>query len=170
MYYKFLFIDGKLKIDGGDRSRSDGDKDCDGEDRDRDEYNSDTTFMNGWFIAERLESDGNKVVWSKNGCAIPLSRADLGQPIISSRESGQLLDIKVLPNPTTDNFRILVQTYSKEPLQIRVTDASGRVLENYSNVSPYSVIKIGDKFINGVYFAQVIQGNKSKVVKLVKAK
>jgi len=166
-----IFVkDGKIKIKAGNRDRGDGDDDCDGEKRDKDEYNSDTTFMTGWFIAESVESDGNKVIWSKNGCTIPSSRADAGQPVIASRESGELLEIKVLPNPTTDNFRLLVQTYSKELLQIRITDASGRVLENYSNVSPYSVIKIGDKFISGVYFAQVIQGKQSKVVKLVKAK
>ena len=83
-------------------------------------------------------------------------------------ETGDHFEVKVLPNPSTINFRILVETYSKSLMQIRLLDASGRVLGVYSNVSPYSIITVGDKFIKGIYYAEVILDNQRKVVKLVK--
>jgi hypothetical protein len=164
-----IFIkDGKIKINGGDRDRNDGDRDCEGEERDRNEYNNDTTFMTGWFIAEKIESDGRNVVWGKNACTLPTSRTVLSQPITRMPETGDHFEIRVLPNPSAINFRLLVETFSKEPVQIRLLDASGRLLGLYSNVSPYSMITVGDQFIKGIYFAEITQGNQRKVVKLIK--
>jgi hypothetical protein len=160
--------DGKIKVNGGDRDRNDGDRDCEGEERDRNEYNSDTTFMTGWFIAEKLESDGKNVVWGKNSCNLPLTRNVQGQAITNTPEKGSHFEIKVLPNPSTTNFRLLVETLSNEPVQIKLLDAAGKVLGLYSDVSPYSIISVGDKFIKGIYFAELTQGAQRKVVKLIK--
>jgi len=108
------------------------------------------------------------VVWSKNICNLPLSRNSVQQPVARIPVTGEHFEVKVLPNPSATNFRILVETYSKSLVQIRLLDAAGRVLGVYSNVSPHSIITVGDKFIKGIYFAEVILGNQHKVVKLVK--
>lgn len=164
-----IFIrDGKLKIDGGDRDRSDGDRDCDGEDRDKTGYNSDTTFMTGWFIAEKIESDGKNVVWGKNSCNLPLTRSVQSLPTTNVSERGNHFAVKVLPNPSSSDFRLLVETFSKDPVQIRLLDITGKVVGFYADVSPYSIIKVGDKLMKGIYFAELTQGDQRKVVKLIK--
>jgi hypothetical protein len=164
-----IFIrDGKLKISGGDRDRNDGDRDCEGEERDRNEYNSDTTYMTGWFIAEKIESDGKNVVWGKNSCILPSLRSVQGVAVTNKSEKGNHFEIKVLPNPSTTNFRLLVETFSNDPVQIRLLDATGKAVGVYSDVSPYSIIKVGDKLMRGIYFAELTQGEQRKVVKLIK--
>ena len=142
--------DGKLKVNG-----------C------GDTHNT-HTIMTGWFIAEKFESTGKNVIWNKNGCNIPSSRSQEAIPISGKPATGEHFDVRVLPNPSTTNFRLLVETYSNETISIRLMDASGRVLQSLTGLSRNNVITVGDKFINGTYFAEVIQGSKRKVVTLIK--
>jgi hypothetical protein len=146
--------DGKLKVNGcGDSHYT-------------------NTVMTGWFIAEKFESMGKNVIWNKNPCIASTARTEdnVSKPVIKTPGQGEFFDVKVLPNPSTTNFRILVVSYSKEPVTIRLMDASGRSLEVLSNLDRNSIIKVGDRLINGIYFAEVIQGNKSKIVTLIKAR
>ena len=53
------------------------------------------------------------------------------------------------------------------PVILRVIDVSGRIIE-HKKLSANQTIKIGDNYRPGMYFAEIIQGNESKMVKLVK--
>lgn len=71
------------------------------------------------------------------------------------------------PNPSTNNFSVTVQTNAKEKITMQITDMYGRVIET-RNVTANSIVRFGDRYNAGTYFVRVIQGKKSKELKLVK--
>ena len=50
---------------------------------------------------------------------------------------------------------------------LRVMDISGRIIET-KNVASNQSVRIGDNYRAGMYFAEILQGNERKIVKLVK--
>jgi len=75
--------------------------------------------------------------------------------------------IVAMPNPSSKNFTLNVVGNSNAKLILRVTDISGRVIE-VKNVVSGQTLRIGDNYHTGMYFAELIQGNERKIVKLVK--
>lgn len=84
-----------------------------------------------------------------------------------AKNTDQLL-VKSFPNPFTTNFTLLIASGSAAPVDIRIWDGTGRLIEERRNNSSNSLISIGEKYSQGVYFAEVIQGKEKLVVKLVK--
>jgi hypothetical protein len=80
----------------------------------------------------------------------------------------QKLNVKVTPNPSENLFKLIVMSDDKAPVSIRITDISGRVLERYEKVTAGSLTEVGKSLKGGAYFAEVIQGDKRKVVKIIK--
>jgi len=56
------------------------------------------------------------------------------------------------------------------PVNIRVMDAGGRVVDAKSNIGSNSTIQMGHAYSSGTYYAEMIQGTKRKVIQLVKGK
>ena len=73
-----------------------------------------------------------------------------------------------MPNPSKDHFNLDIRGDKNNPVTIRVTDISGRVIEQYEKVSANSVLKIGRKLKGGSYFVEVIQADQRKFVKIIK--
>lgn len=78
------------------------------------------------------------------------------------------MEVIVAPNPSTTYFELAVKTSKKEPLSIRILDANGRLVESKNKVQPNSYLTVGNNYVNGIYYAQIIQGNERVVVKLIK--
>ena len=51
---------------------------------------------------------------------------------------------------------------------VSITDAAGRLIEMKTHVNANSSLQLGYNYPPGIYFAQIVQGNKKEVVKLVK--
>jgi len=51
---------------------------------------------------------------------------------------------------------------------VRVTDISGRVIEQYNKVSANTSVKVGQKLSAGSYYVEVIQGDQRKFLKIIK--
>ena len=64
----------------------------------------------------------------------------------------------------------MLQTKSSnnESLKIMVTDILGRKLEAKAGIQPNGYFQFGEKYSAGVYFAEVTQGHKKVVIKLLK--
>ena len=77
------------------------------------------------------------------------------------------LAIVAMPNPSAKNFSLNIVGNSNSQLALRVMDVSGRIIEA-RNVTPGQTIKVGDRYRTGIYFAELMQGNERKIVKLVK--
>ena len=68
------------------------------------------------------------------------------------------LNIQAFPNPTKDEFTVKFPSSLLSGTVIRVTDMTGKVVE--SKKSSGSSFKFGKQFVPGIYFLQVIQGDK----------
>jgi len=77
------------------------------------------------------------------------------------------LALAAMPNPSVKGFMLNVTGDATSQLMLRVMDISGRIIET-KNVTSNQSIRIGDNYRAGMYFAEVVQGNERKIVKLVK--
>ena len=48
-------------------------------------------------------------------------------------------------------------------------DIFGQVVEKHEKIASDKVLRLGHKWTSGTYFAEVIQGDQRKVVKIIKA-
>jgi len=87
---------------------------------------------------------------------------------IQEKVNVKKLQVVAAPNPASTHFVLRLQGGNNEPVQIRVTDAMGRVVELRKKVNANSTITLGATYRAGVYYAEVMQGSKKITVKLVK--
>lgn len=79
------------------------------------------------------------------------------------------LKVNVFPNPATTEFSLIADSDSDEKIHIIVMNMDGqKVYENNGVIK--SRTSFGNNFRAGVYFAKVIQGDRVKIVKLIKSK
>src|SRR5215204_3837817 len=64
------------------------------------------------------------------------------------------LTITALPNPSRNYFTLKIQSNSKELLQLRVIDVSGRIVEAKHGVVANTTVHIGDKFQAGIFLVE----------------
>ena len=77
-------------------------------------------------------------------------------------------NLKALPNPSVYEFKLQVQSRSHEKMQLRVTDISGRTVEEVRYLSAGQTIRLGAAYQKGIYFVELSQGNNRQQIKLVK--
>ena len=85
-------------------------------------------------------------------------------------ETNNDLEISVSPNPSTNYFTLRLHSKHDAPVSLRVTDASGRVVDTRVNLASSSSVQIGHHYHAGTYFAEMLQGVNRKVVQLIKVK
>ena len=92
--------------------------------------------------------------------------------VVPSRDSvlnaKAALQVDVLPNPSTDQFTLVIKGTVGETVTVRITDITGRIKERHEAVPANGVLKLGASWKGGTYFAEVIQGDQRQVIKLVK--
>ena len=71
-------------------------------------------------------------------------------------------------NPTRTQFFVNIGSSSNSPINFKITDVNGRIVEVIRNESPGKTFIIGNKYFAGTYFAEITQGQKTTVVKLIK--
>ncbi|MBL7702701.1 MAG: T9SS type A sorting domain-containing protein [Ferruginibacter sp.] len=155
-----MIPNGKLKIDGGKADRP--------------------VNMTGWFIIEKLEA-GKYVYWNKYSCNNeearsafvsadnePVKEATIEVQEIVVQPSVDEFRVNAYPNPSAYDFGIIVHSKNNEPIRVRILDASGRMYGTIRTVTKGTVIKLGSELKSGTYFAEVVQGNNRKTVKLIK--
>ena len=76
--------------------------------------------------------------------------------------------VNVAPNPTTTQFKLFVESKSTEVIQIRIYNVLGGMVEKLTDLKRNTTITIGDKYMGGTFFAEVMQGKNRKVVRLIK--
>jgi hypothetical protein len=83
------------------------------------------------------------------------------QPVISS------LTLQAFPNPTKNYFNLSIKSNSKDNVDIRVLDISGKLIQHI--VGPVDQIyHFGERFAKGMYLVEVIQNAQRGVVKILK--
>jgi hypothetical protein len=78
------------------------------------------------------------------------------------------LQVQALPNPSQHYFSLLIKSNSARPVQLRIVDAVGRIVESRQGIAANSTVLVGQQYIPGVYYAEVLQDGRRTTVKLVK--
>ena len=78
------------------------------------------------------------------------------------------LQVKVLANVSSEDFILSTQSGRSGPLQFRVVDISGRVLEKRTNLPANGTLQVGQNYRPGIYFIEVRQENQIKKLKVIK--
>jgi hypothetical protein len=86
----------------------------------------------------------------------------------TSATISEKFNVIVSPNPSVSDFKILVQSSSKEVITIQLQDVSGRVIGSINNVKNNQLVSVGNQLIAGIYFAEVRQGRNKKIIRLIK--
>jgi hypothetical protein len=96
------------------------------------------------------------------------STKELGSSDIVTTE--EELKVTVMPNPSTTFFTLKFESRYETPVNLRVMDGTGRLIDARSKIGANSTIQIGHNYSSGTYYAEMIQGNKRKVVQLIKGR
>ena len=78
------------------------------------------------------------------------------------------LTVLAAPNPSKSHFNLSIIGANDQEVSIKITDSYGRVIETRKGMFANSVIQLNRLQQAGLYFAEVIQGDSRKVVKLIK--
>ena len=78
------------------------------------------------------------------------------------------LSVTALSNPSRAHFTLNTRSESSAPIQLRVLDAFGRIVETKSRIVPNSTFNIGYNFKPGAYLVEVIQGKQRQTLKLIR--
>jgi len=85
--------------------------------------------------------------------------------------SQRSVSLKVYPNPTRDEFRILAESCTPDgKLSLKVYDILGRLVEARNALHFNEEIRFGSGYPGSTYFAQVLWGDKQYMYKLIKCK
>jgi dienelactone hydrolase len=76
--------------------------------------------------------------------------------------------LQATPNPATGSFLLKLSSPDNGPVLLRITDYLGRVVENRRNVPANGTLRIGHGYQAGVYFAELIQGSRKTMIRIVK--
>ncbi|KAF0239917.1 MAG: HYR domain-containing, partial [Chitinophagaceae bacterium] len=139
---------------------------------------NDDVYMTGLFVAAEVESEGNTVVWNSYDCSAPASISTNNDvsalvtdevkftPVVEQAE----LNVLVMPNPSTTYFTLKLTSKNEAPVNIRVVDAVGRLVDVKTKMAANSTFQIGHNYSSGTYFVELLQGNKRKVIQLIKTR
>jgi len=75
--------------------------------------------------------------------------------------------VTLAPNPSSSDFGLYIKSLNDESITIRIIDMNGRLICQF-NSTPQETINFGNELNKGLYFIEVTQGDKRKVVKAVK--
>jgi hypothetical protein len=76
------------------------------------------------------------------------------------------MKVSAFPNPSNGHFTLQVRSDKNDAIQIRVTDLNGRIV--YTNRGAQRTYSFGQNFVSGMYIAEITQGGRKQVVKLIK--
>ena len=112
----------------------------------------------------RIKAGNYKVtVKDKNNCSFVTNTVH----VKDGEDNCSTMLIKISPNPTNNEFALTVETVDDAPIQLIVTDLYGSKIYQTKGSNNRKYV-FGNEFTSGVYFAQVIQANTKKTIRLIK--
>jgi len=116
---------------------------------------------------------GNITVTASNNCmtstisVLPVAITTLNCGPV--RRNSGMLDAEVFPNPSSTYFSMKVYSDDDSPCVFILRDITGRIIERRESVTPGRQIEFGLQMANGIYLAEIQQGEERKVVRVVKS-
>ena len=125
--------------------------------------NSQTLVIDGNAVATHLAHGDN------------LGTCNVAGSLITQRmttdhlSTGSLVTVKVLPNPSANYFTLIINRTNKDDkMNLKVIDVYGRIIELKPITNSSQMLKIGESYLPGIYFAEISEGKEKRVIKLLK--
>lgn len=78
-------------------------------------------------------------------------------------------EVKVLGNPSPNNFTIQLRGKAENSISMTVYDNMGRIIETRSSLPSTQTVRFGSSYQPGVYLVEIVQGTQKQTLKLVKS-
>jgi len=117
---------------------------------------------------KQLISAGNILIQGNTSVGVSSGPVTITSGSVKEENIVKEFGVRVLPNPSASYFTLQLTGSDKELVNLKVTDIMGRIIETRTKLIAGQSVRIGDAYRQGVYFAELRQGNKTKLVKLVK--
>ena len=78
------------------------------------------------------------------------------------------LELTAFPNPSPSSFTLKVKSSSTKPITINVYNRWGKLVDSFSNVANNSTLTIGNDYKKGIYYAHMVQGGTTEILRLLK--
>ena len=78
------------------------------------------------------------------------------------------MEVTLAPNPSPNDFGLYIKSLSDESITVRIIDIHGRLIRQFNSIPQEKTVLFGRELSRGLYFIEVIQGDKRKVVKAQK--
>ena len=91
--------------------------------------------------------------------------------VITDTTSTRLLQnftVRVNPNPAYDHFTFHTTSVNNKTLSLRIFSADGKLMESRKNLVSNGTLDIGGRYLPGLYYAEVLQGNERIILKFIK--
>ncbi len=138
-----------------------------GNDDDDDRLGScDQTPCNYASVNTATTSTTQQTVTAEGGSVAAVNSTNNTKAAASTTE--EELKVTVMPNPSTTYFTLKFESKYETPVDLRVMDASGRVVDAKSKLGANSTIQVGHNYTSGTYYAEISQNGKRKVIQLIK--
>nr|WP_262713813.1 T9SS type A sorting domain-containing protein [Pseudobacter ginsenosidimutans] len=72
-----------------------------------------------------------------------------------------------MPNPSNRFFRIVMQSDQREAVTITIRNSNGKVME-VIRTAVTATPEFGANYTSGIYYAEIVQGGRRTVLKLIK--
>jgi uncharacterized delta-60 repeat protein len=127
-------------------------------------------FKNGTYTTNCIQATTNNVnnlpAGSYLGPCAPTT--SLREKNIEERKFVEFT-VDAAPNPSNHSFTMIVNSSDlKAPVNIKVINVNGQIVELKNNILPGQTFKIGESYRPGIYFVEVMQGDLRKSLKLIK--
>jgi PKD-like domain/Secretion system C-terminal sorting domain len=76
--------------------------------------------------------------------------------------------INIFPNPSEAQFTLELNDNLNTPATLIISDLAGRIIEKHSDIENTTQLEFGLNLPAGIYFAELISGNKRRTIKLIK--
>jgi ribosomal protein S26 len=137
-------------------------------------YNRNTGYVYYDNQPDASDADEPVTIVGTNSSIVIYSTGSVSSAVTTEiqNEDQHLIDklkLLVYPNPSNNKFSLEIKTNDlKTPVQLRVFDQTGRLIDGRENAIPGSFIQLGEKYKTGIYYVRVIQGARHSTSKLVK--
>jgi hypothetical protein len=115
-----------------------------------------------------IKEKGNWILMARHANNIcPAAVTSHSSPTIQNEVQANDMTVKVRNNPASHQFELDIRsTVSKASL--RVIDSNGRLIETMEIPNGIKTVSLGAHYRSGLYFAEIMSGGNTRVVKLVK--
>lgn len=115
-----------------------------------------------------IKEKGNWILVARHANNIcPAVVTSRSSPTIQNEVQANDMTVKVRNNPAHHQFELYIQSTASKA-SLRVIDSNGRLIETMEIPNGSKTVPLGANYRSGLYFAEIISGGNTRVVKLVK--